>query len=434
MELISKKLESRIQIWRDEVKKIHEKWGEKVISKVTVSQAYGGMRDVISLICDTSRVPNDKGLIIRGIPLKELLGRSPEEVFFLLLTGDFPDKDELNEIKNELKKRKEIPSYVWNIIKSMPENSHPMTMLSTAIVAMQGESRFSAQYEKGMKKEDYWKPTLEDAFNIVAKIPAIAAGIYRVRYKKGNIIEPDKQVDFAEDFVRMLGLFSNGDAAIGQFNEMIKIYLISHCDHEGGNVSAFASQTINSTLSDLYYSISGGFNGLAGPLHGLANQECARWLLELMKRFDGAPSKQQLIDYVWETINAGRVIPGYGHAVLRITDPRFEGFLNFGKEYFPDDPLFQTVVNLFEVIPDQLKKIKKIKNPWPNVDAISGSMLYHYGLKELSFYTVLFAVSRGIGLTAQGVINKAMMNPLLRPKTVTTAEIKKLVKSSKKES
>lgn len=434
MELISKKLESRIQIWRDEAKKINEKWGDKIISEVSVSQAFGGMRDVISLICDTSRVPNDKGLIIRGIPLKELLGRSPEEVYFLLLTGDFPDKDELNEIKNELKKRKEIPLYVWNIIKSMPDNSHPMAMLSTAIVAMQGESRFSAQYEKGMKKEDYWKPTLEDAFNIVAKIPAIAAGIYRVRYKKGNIIEPDMQIDFSEDFVRMLGLFSIGDAAVRQFNEMIKIYLISHCDHEGGNVSAFASQTINSTLSDLYYSISGGFNGLAGPLHGLANQECARWLLELMKRFGGAPSKQQIIDYVWETINAGRVIPGYGHAVLRITDPRFEGFLNFGKEYFPDDPLFQTVVNLFEVIPDQLKKIKKIKNPWPNVDAISGSMLYHYGLKEFSFYTVLFAVSRSIGLTAQGVINRAMMNPLLRPKTVTTAEVKKLVKSSKKES
>ncbi|MGE5796657.1 MAG: citrate (Si)-synthase [Ignavibacteria bacterium] len=434
MELISKKLESRIQIWRDEAKQINEKWGDKIISEVSVSQAFGGMRDVISLICDTSRVPNDKGLIIRGIPLKELLGRSPEEVYFLLLTGDFPDKDELNEIKNELKKRKEIPLYVWNIIKSMPDNSHPMAMLSTAIVAMQGESRFSAQYEKGMKKEDYWKPALEDAFNIVAKIPAIAAGIYRVRYKKGNIIEPDMQIDFSEDFVRMLGLFSIGDAAVRQFNEMIKIYLISHCDHEGGNVSAFASQTINSTLSDLYYSISGGFNGLAGPLHGLANQECARWLLELMKRFGGAPSKQQIIDYVWETINAGRVIPGYGHAVLRITDPRFEGFLNFGKEYFPDDPLFQTVVNLFEVIPDQLKKIKKIKNPWPNVDAISGSMLYHYGLKEFSFYTVLFAVSRSIGLTAQGVINRAMMNPLLRPKTVTTAEVKKLVKSSKKES
>ncbi|HVO76087.1 MAG TPA: citrate (Si)-synthase [Ignavibacteriaceae bacterium] len=430
MKLILNKLQSKIETWREEAKKINEIWGDKVISEVTVSQAFGGMRDVISLICDTSRVPRDKGLIIREKPLKELLGKTPEEIYFLLLTGDLPEINELAEIKSELKERKEVPSYVWEVLKSMPGDSHPMTMLSTAVVAMQGESCFSAQYEKGLRKEDYWKPTLEDALNIVSKIPAIAAGIYRIKYKKGNLIEPDKKIDFSEDFVRMLGLFPGGNALSNQFNELMKIYLIAHCDHEGGNVSAFTSQTVNSTLSDLYFSISGGFNGLAGPLHGLANQECAKWLLELMKRFNGTPTQQQLVDYVWETINAGRVIPGYGHAVLRVVDPRFEGFLNFGKKYFPDDPLFKTVVNLFEIIPDQLKKIKKIKNPWPNVDAISGTILYHYGLKEFSFYTVLFAVSRSMGLTAQGVMNRAMMNPLLRPKTVTTAEIKKLVKSS----
>jgi citrate synthase len=336
----------------------------------------------------------------------------------------------LDEIRKELKLRKEVPAYVWNIIKCMPEDSHPMTMLSTAIVSMQGDSRFSVQYRNGIRKEDYWKPSLEDALNIVARIPAVAAGIYRIRYKKGDIIYPYKKIDFTEDFVRMLGLFNGQDETVHQFNELMKIYLVAHCDHEGGNVSAFTSQTINSALSDLYYSISGGFNGLAGPLHGLANQESARWILELLKRFGGAPSRQQLVDYIWETINAGRVIPGYGHAVLRVTDPRFEGFFNFGKKYFPDDPLFQIVANLFEVIPDQLKKVKKIKNPWPNVDAISGSVLYHYGLKEFSFYTVLFAVSRSLGLTAQGVINRAMMNPLLRPKTITTAEVKKLIKSS----
>jgi len=431
MSLLIKKLESKISAWREEVKKIIESGGDKPLSEVAVSQAYSGMRDVISLICDTSRVPRDKGLIIRGTPLKKLFGKSPEEIYFLLLTGDLPDKNELQEMENELKKRREIPSYIWKILKNMPKDSHPMTMLSTAVVAMQSESKFFSEYEKGIRKEDYWKPTLEDALNIVARIPAIAAGIYRIKFKDGNVIEPDKKIDFAEDFARMLGLFSDGNKTVEQFNELMKMYLIAHCDHEGGNVSAFTAQTINSALSDLYYSISGGFNGLAGPLHGLANQESTRWVLELMKRFDGVPSKQQLENYIWETLNAGRVIPGYGHAVLRITDPRFEGFMDFGKKYFPDDPLFLTVVNLFEVVPEQLKKIKKIKNPWPNVDAISGSVLYHYGLKEFSYYTVLFAVSRSLGITAQGVINRAMMNPLLRPKSITTEEIKKIINFSK---
>jgi len=207
----------------------------------------------------------------------------------------------------------------------------------------------------------------------------------------------------------------------------MRVYLVAHCDHEGGNVSAFSTQTINSALSDIYYSLSGGFNGLAGPLHGLANQECLKFILEMMEKFGGTPDEKQATQQVKETLESGKVIPGYGHAVLRIVDPRFTAFMKFGKKHFPEDPVFKTVSVLFDIVPKELKKIEKIKNPWPNVDAASGSMLYHYGIKEFSYYTVVFAVSRSLGLSAQSVINRAMMYPIIRPKSVTTQYLKDLL-------
>ena len=420
---IFEKLSQKVELWREEAKQILEKGGDKVLSEITIQQAYGGMRGARALICDTSRVPQEEGLIIRGIHLKKLLDKTPEEIFYLLLTGDLPNESELENLNEELRNRKHVPKYVWDVLKSMPSDSHAMTMLDTAILVMQKESVFIKKYNEGVRKDEYWKPTVEDALNIVAKLPAVAAAVYRIRFNKGEIIPADKTMDLAGDYVHMLGLDSNSD----EFKDLMRLYLVAHCDHEGGNVSALTTQTINSALSDLYYSLSGGFNGLAGPLHGLANQESLGWILEMMEKFGGTPTKEQVKDYVWETLDAGKVVPGYGHAVLRVTDPRFEGFVDFGKKHFPDDPVFLTVTRLFEVVPEELKKKPKIKNPWPNVDAASGSLLYHYGLKEFSYYTVLFAVSRSLGLTAQAVVNRALMHPIIRPKSITTQYLKDLI-------
>ena len=268
MSIIFEILNKKITAWRQEAKAIVEKGGNKVLSEVSVAQAYGGMRGVRSLICDTSRVPQDEGLIIRGTHLIKLVDKTPEEIFYLLLTGDLPTKDELEDFSEYIKKRKQVPSYVWDVLKAMPKDSHPMAMLDTAILSLQRESVFFKQYESGLKKEDYWKAMLEDALNIVAKIPAIAAAVYRLRFNKGERIAPDPQMDITGDYVHMLGI-DGGE----EFRDLMRLYLVAHCDHEGGNVSALTTQTINSALSDLYYSLSGGFNGLAGPLHGLANQE-----------------------------------------------------------------------------------------------------------------------------------------------------------------
>jgi citrate synthase len=416
MSKLQEKLAQQVPGLRETVKKLTKETGSVKISDVTVEQAYGGMRGVKSLVCDTSEVPPDKGLIIRGIPVAQLTEQLPEETFWLLLTGEKPGADELADLKADLRARAKVPEYVWAVLKAMPADSHPMVMLNTAILVMEKESVFRKRYDAGMKKDEYWIATLEDALNIVAVLPEVAAGVYRMRFGKGPRIAPDAKLDWAGDYAAMLGI----PDPTGNFAKLMRLYMVLHSDHESGNVSAMTTATVNSALSDLYYSLSAGLNGLAGPLHGLANQECLAWVLDTNRKFGGRPTKDQIKAYAEETLSAGRVIPGYGHAVLRITDPRFDAFLAFGKKYMADDPVFSTVANVFDTVPDILKTIQKIKDPWPNVDAGSGALLYHYGMTEFAYYTVLFSVSRALGVCAQAVVARAMGLPITRPKSVTT--------------
>jgi citrate synthase len=346
----------------------------------------------------------------------KLTDKIPEEIFWLLITGKFPTADELKLFQKELKSYGEVPSYVWKVLKAMPKTSHPMAMLDTAILAMENESIFRKRYTEGMHKTEYWEPTLEDAMLVMATIHTIAAGMYRIRYKKGDPIPPSKKLDWAGDYAKMMGL----PPKKGETAKMMRLYLTLHCDHEGGNVSANTCHTVGSALSDAFYAVSAGLNGLAGPLHGLANQECLGWVLETMEKFGGAPTEEEIRDYAWETLRGGKVIPGYGHAVLRVTDPRFTAFNAFGKKYMAKDPVFQTVDRVFKVVPEVLKEHGKAKNPWPNVDAGSGALLYYYGLKEFQYYTVLFSISRSMGMLSQLVLNRALGTAITRPKSVST--------------
>lgn len=420
MSILLEKLEQKIPSWREDVRTLISDSGSSVISEVSLKQAYGGMRGVKGLVCDTSSVSEDTGLIIRGIPLLDIIEILPEEVLYLLLTGDLPDKDALSELQSNLQEHAVVPDYIWTILRNMPNDSHPMAMFNTAVLAMEKESVFRSYYDKGMNKNDFWKPTLEDGIRLIAKLPALGAGVYRIRFEKGNLINPDQSLDWGANYAHMLGL----DNSDNNLRKLMRLYLMLHCDHEGGNASAFTSLTIGSTLSDLYYAVSGGLNALAGPLHGLANQECLKFVLDIRDEFGGAPSKKEIEELCWDRLKNGRVIPGYGHAVLRCPDPRFTAFMNFGKEHIKNDDVFSIVENLFEVVPKVLLKHGKAKNPWPNVDAASGALLYHYGITEFSYYTVLFSISRAMGIISQIVINRALGIPIMRPKSVTTDWLK----------
>ncbi|GAB4366952.1 MAG: citrate (Si)-synthase [Calditrichia bacterium] len=417
-------LAEKIPVWRDRINGLVEEYGDTVISEITLKQLCGGLRGVQAIICNTSYVHPEKGLFIRGIPISQLTDRLPEEIFFLLCTGDLPDEKALSSLQEDLKARAEVPNYVWDIIKYLPEGTHPMVILSTALLSMQRQSVFARKYSEGMRKGDHWETTLEDALQIIAKIPTIVAGIYRMRvvYKKRILSDPYR--DWGGDFAHMMG----ADDPDEEFPNLIRLYMVLHCDHEGGNVSANVCRIVNSALSDPYYSISAGLNGLAGPLHGLANQECLKYVQAIEENFKGVPSEEQLREYVWATLHSGRVIPGYGHAVLRATDPRFTALLEFGKKVCPYDNVFRIVELLYKVVPDVLKEHGKAKNPWPNVDAASGALLYHFGITRFDFYTVMFAASRILGMCAQMIMNRAMFAPIYRPKSVTTDWIEQQVK------
>jgi citrate synthase len=423
MPALHDRLAAQIPVKGAEISGLIKEHGSKVISDVTVAQAYGGMRGIKSLICDTSIVEPDRGLVIRGIPIADLDDRLPEEIFFLLNIGELPSDAELKDLQQELGERSHVPDYVWDVLRACPKDSHPMAMLSIAIMALEKESVFRKRYDEGMKRGEYWEPALEDSLTLLARLPGLAAGLYRIRFDKGDIIPSDPSLDWGANYAHMLGI----DDPTGEFANLMRLYLVLHSDHESGNVSAFTGHTVGSALSDIYYALAAGLNGLAGPLHGLANQECLKFVLEIRDKFNGVPTADELVQYCWDTLNSGKVLPGYGHAVLRATDPRFTAFHAFGKRVCPDDDTVAIVDLMFQNVPTVLKEQGKAKNPYPNVDAGSGALLYHFGMTEFDYYTVLFGVSRAMGIMSQYIYNRAYQIPITRPKSVGTDWIQETV-------
>jgi len=414
-------LAAKVPVIQAEIRDLIKNHGSEVVSEVTLKQVYGGMRGVKGLVCDTSMVDPIDGIIIRGIPLAELTDRFAEEIFYLLCTGEMPAPDEVEALKGEFQKRAEIPAFVEDVLRALPKTAHPMAMFITAITALEDISYFRKRYDEGMTRDEMWDAALEDSLQLLAKLPALAAAVYRIKYDKGDLIAPDTSLNFGANFAHMLG---NDDP---DFYDLMRLYMVLHCDHEGGNVSAFTAHVVGSALSDPYYAVAAGLSGLAGPLHGLANQECLKFIHGIVERYNGAPTEEQMKDYAWEVLNSKRVVPGYGHAVLRATDPRFTAFHAFGEAHFPEDPVFKTVSTAFKVIPDVLKEHGKAANPYPNVDAGSGALLYYYGITEMEFYTVFFSVSRAMGLLSQLILSRAWWEPITRPKSHTTAWYKEKV-------
>jgi citrate synthase len=415
-----------------EIKALIQQHGEKVLDKVTVAQAYQGMRGIPGLITETSLLDSNEGIRFRGFSIPELRERLPkveggneplpEGLFYLMLVGEVPSKEDVEHITTTWARRSHVPNHVFNVIEALPVATHPMTQFCAAVLALQTESKFAQAYTDGISKKDHWDYVYEDTMTLIARLPRVAAYIYRRKYKDGEHIQPDGMLDWSANFAHMMGYDDDG------FKELMRLYLTIHADHEGGNVSAHATHLVGSALSDPYLSFVAGMTGLAGPLHGLANQEVIRWIEEMQQELNTQqPSKEQIAEYIKKTLTEGKVVPGYGHAVLRKTDPRFTAQMEFAKTHCPEDPVVQTVWNVYEVAPPILEGTGKIKNPWPNVDAHSGALLKHYGLVEEDFYTVLFGVSRALGVLASLCWDRALGFPLERPKSMTTEWIKSFV-------
>jgi len=430
MSKLKQKLAEKIPEYRERITKLMKEYGDVEVDRVHIRQLYGGMRGVKALTTDISYLDPMEGIRFRGYTIPEVLEKLPkpkgaempyvEGHFYLLLTGEIPTEEDIQDVVEEFKARSRVPHYVYDTLRTMPRDTHPMTMFSAAVLAMQRESVFVKRYNEGISKMDYWDPYFEDAMNLLAKLPEIAAYIYRMKYKADTPIPSNPELDFGANFAHMMGIAH-------PYDEVARLYFILHSDHESGNVSAHTTHLVASALSDAYYALSAGLNGLAGPLHGLANQEVLRWIQGVMEKMGGKlPTKEELKKFVWDTLNSGQVIPGYGHAVLRKTDPRYTAQREFALKHLPDDPIFKLVSMLYEVVPPILKEHGKAKNPWPNVDAHSGVIQWHYGVKEYDFYTVMFGVGRAIGVLSNIVWDRAVGQAIERPKSITTDMIEEI--------
>lgn len=431
---LKQKLAQKIPVAREEIKEVLSAHADAKISEVTVGQAYGGMRGVKCMVTETSALDADEGIRFRGYSIPELqekLPRAaggqqplPEGLFFLLLTGELPSAAEVAEITAAWRGAETLPEATIAQLEALPPDTHPMTQFSAGILSLQRDSIFAARYRDGIAKTEYWEAMFDDTMLLLARLPLVAAYIYRRSYKQHQISPAEPSLDWAANLAHMMGVENE------RFRELMRLYLTIHADHEGGNVSAHTTHLVGSALSDPYLALSAGMNGLAGPLHGLANQEVVRWITAMIDEIGDDPTAEQVKKYAWQTLNSGRVVPGYGHAVLRRTDPRYMAQRQFALEHLGDDKMFKVVSLLYDVVPDVLKEHGKAKNPWPNVDAHSGCLLVHYGVVEYDFYTVLFGVSRAVGVLASLIWDRALGLSLERPKSVTSAWIREQVTSN----
>jgi citrate synthase len=429
MDRIKEHFATKIAPAQAEIKEFLAKHGDDSLGEITVAQVYQGMRGMTALICETSKLDSQEGIRFRGYSIPELQAKLPkypggaeplpEGLFHLILMNEMPDDDDVRRLSNSWARRAIVPQHVFKAIDALPLTAHPMTQFVVGIMALRTETEFGKAYARGISKSEYWEYTYEDAMNLIARLPRVAAYIYRRTYKNGDHIEPDPKLDWAGNFAHMLGYENE------EFRELMRLYMTIHSDHEGGNVSAHAVHLVGSALSDAYQSFAAGMNGLAGPLHGLANQEVIKWTLEMLEDLGTQePTKEQIADYVKRTLAGGKVVPGFGHAVLRKTDPRYMAQREFAQKHMPEDPLFMVVSNIFEVVPGILEATGKVKNPYPNVDAHSGQLLMHYGMVEYDFFTVLFGVSRSLGVLANLIWDRALAMPIERPDSTTTTLLK----------
>jgi len=380
---------------------------DPVLFEIHQSQLNTGLRGFPVGTCRTSAVNADKGVSYGGYPVAELAKLPSEDVIHLLIHKRLPTPDEAKVFHEDLRKRAEVPKKVFDLLKALPREGHPMEWFIAGLVYL------------GMTgKTGDWT---EDALNCIARVNAVTAAIFRIRGGWGDPIPPRGDLGYAANFAHMLG----APGAHPQLGELLRLFHVLHMDHGGGNLSTFTGKAVASGHADVYVSLAAAMASLYGPLHGRANQECLRFVKEI-----GTSDKKQVEAFVRDLLAKGGKIFGYGHAVLRKEDPRAKVQYAFAEKHFANDPHVKTALVLREVAPPILMENPKISNPYPNVDAVSGSLLHAAGLKDDNYYTVLFGWSRVVGIAAQIVDERVHLRdgkgvPIYRPRYVAEGQPEK---------
>lgn len=364
-----------------------------------------GLRGIPVGYCPTSKVDPIEGLSYGGYGIEKLSNKDPLEVIYLLLHRELPNESQLSEFSSEIQKRSKAPAELDGFLKSLPKDGHPMKWFVIGLNYL------------GMVagKNDY----KEDFYNLTAWLPELVAKIFA--YREG--IEPrasDPSLGYIENFVHIM----NYDVDEARLTKLMRVFEILHLDHGGGNLSTFTGKAIASGLEDYYGSIAGSMSALAGPRHGKANQECLDFIMKIYEDMDGKVDDEQgMLDYLSKRWDNKELIYGFGHAVLRVEDKRATAFFDLGEEICPDDKYFRMAQTLRKAGTEFLKTKEKVQNPYVNVDSASGSLLYACGLKDPSYYTVLFGMSRCIGIGIQILYERyeargGKGTPIIRPKYI----------------
>ena len=380
---------------------------DPLLFEVLVSHLNTGLRGVPVGTCRTSSVSKDKGVSYGGYPVAELAGLPAECVIHLMLHKELPHGSREKEFADELRRRQEVPQKVFDMLAQLPKDAHPMLWLSAGI-----------QFLGMTCKTGDWR---EDGLNLIAKVNGLTAAIFRIREGWGDPIAPRDDLDYAANFVHMLG----APDATERLADVLRQFHVLHMDHGGGNLSTFTGKAIASGHADIYTSMSGAMGALYGPLHGGANER----VLDFVKTI-GTSDKAEVEKFVRKTLDDGGKIFGFGHAVLRQEDPRARVQYEFGRDHYGDNELIKTALALREVVPEVLKGIPKIQNPYPNVDAISGSLLTAAGLPQSEYYTALFGWSRVVGISAQIIDERLVLRdgkgvPIYRPRFIAEGQPEK---------
>ena len=351
----------------------------KVLFEITEKHLNTGLRGFPVGTCRTSKVDKFEGVSYVGRSIKDLAKRDPEEVVFLLHNKHLPSADELAAFKADLAARSKVDPAVIALLKQLPKDGHPMEWMIAGLnlLGMTG------------KTDDFQ----EDALNLLARSPEVIAAIFRIRSGWGEPIASEPERGLVENFVHMLGVPGGDEAAL---TKLLRTFYILHMDHGGGNLSTFTGKAVASGLADIYASMGAAMAGLYGPRHGRANQACLNFVKKV-----GSSDPEEIEKFIRNALANKQLIYGFGHAVLRAEDPRATVQYALGEEICPDDELFRTAANMREVAVRVLKENPKVANPYPNVDAVSGTLLNASGLTDSDYYTLLFGWSRIVGISAQ---------------------------------
>ncbi len=377
----------------------------EVLFTLTKDHLETGLRGVPVGYCPTSKVDPLLGLYYGGYPIAELAHKEPEEIIYLLLYSELPDSGQLAEFKAKLVERSKLHPGVIEHLQSLPKEGHPMKWFVSGLNAM-GMFGATGKYH-------------EDCLNLIAQVPEMVAALYRIRSGWGDPIPSKPELGYMENFTAMLA----PPNASPKLEKLMKVFNILHYDHGGGNLSTFVGKAVASGLEDMYGSIMAAMSGLAGPLHGKANQECLIFLRNVLSEVPDPTDEGALNTFLENLFSKGGKVFGFGHAVLRVEDPRATVQYALGEEICPDDKVFRMAATLRKVGSEFLKKQPKVSNPYPNVDAVSGSLLNACGLTDESYYTVLFGLSRSVGIAAQIVYEREVARngkgtPIIRPKYI----------------